>query len=56
MMAAHGERHFNAFGFIVCLCGVCAESCRLTLVNVLLSSKGLKMDPLTGLYYFAPLW
>lgn len=55
MMAAHGERHFNMFGFVVCVCGVCAEACRLTLVNVLLSGKGLKMDALTGLYYFSPL-
>lgn len=43
------------FGFIVCVCGVCSEACRLTLVNVLLSGKGLKMDPLSGLYYFAPI-
>ena len=54
-IASYGEVRFVLAGFVVQLLGTGSEAIRLTLVNVLLSSKGLKLDPLTFLLLTAPL-
>lgn len=48
-----GELHFSAIGFIIQICGIMSESFRLVLTNVLL--RDLKLDPLSMLYYVAPM-
>jgi hypothetical protein len=35
--------------------GIVFEAIRIIMIQVLLSGDGLKMDPLVGLYYFAPV-
>jgi hypothetical protein len=55
MIACYGEIQFVLVGFIFQALGVIAEATRLTLVQQLLTSKELKMDPLCSLYYFAPI-
>ncbi|GAB5363379.1 hypothetical protein AAMO2058_000877800 [Amorphochlora amoebiformis] len=49
-----GELHFDAIGVAIQSGGILAEGSRLILVNLLLSSKGIKLKPLQALYYFAP--
>jgi drug/metabolite transporter (DMT)-like permease len=48
-----GETYFSWMGFIFQSLGILAESSRLVLTNILL--KSLKLDPLSSLYYVAPL-
>lgn len=55
MIACYGEIQFVLIGFIFQVLGVIAEATRLTLVQQLLTSKKLKMDPLCSLYFFAPI-
>lgn len=45
---------FSLVGFLYQMGGIVAESIRLIMIQLLLSSDGLKIDPLVGLYYFAP--
>lgn len=53
-VASYGEINFNLTGVMLQLCSICAESVRLVLVQILLQSKGLKLNPITTLYYVAP--
>ncbi len=55
VMACYGEIEFVMIGFIFQALGVIVEAIRLVMVQQLLSSKTLKMDPLCSLYYFAPV-
>lgn len=48
-----GETYFSWIGFTFQSLAILAESTRLVLVNVLM--KTLKLDPLSSLYYVAPL-
>ena len=50
-----GEIKFVTIGFIYQICGVVFEAMRLAMVQRVLSSPDLKMDPLVSLYYFAPI-
>lgn len=52
-MTSVGETYFSWFGFNCQSLAILAEASRLVLTNVLL--KGLKLDPLSALYYQAPL-
>jgi len=54
IIASVGELHFHVVGFRMQAIAVCAEAMRLTLVNGLLSSKGLKLDAMSGASYFSP--
>ncbi|KHN94102.1 DUF250 domain membrane protein [Metarhizium album ARSEF 1941] len=54
MLASTGEIQFSLVGFLYQMGGIFAEAIRLILIQLVLSSDGLKMDPLVGLYYFAP--
>lgn len=52
-MASVGETFFSWVGFTCQALAILAESSRLVLTNLLL--KQLKLDPLSSLYYVAPL-
>ena len=54
-LASAGEIQFSWVGFGYQLGGIVFEAIRLVMIQVMLSSEGLKMDPLVGLYYFAPV-
>jgi hypothetical protein len=55
MIASFGEINFVLIGFLFQIAGLVFEALRLTMVQRLLSSSDLKMDPLVSLYYFAPV-
>lgn len=55
VVACYGEIEFVLIGFIFQALGVIVEAMRLVMVQQLLNSKSLKMDPLCSLYYFAPV-
>lgn len=54
-VASLGEIEFSWIGFMFQCGGIVFEAMRLVLIQVMLSSEGLKMDPLVGLYYYAPV-
>uniref|UniRef100_A0A0E0IY40 Sugar phosphate transporter domain-containing protein n=1 Tax=Oryza nivara TaxID=4536 RepID=A0A0E0IY40_ORYNI len=45
---------FDAFGVMLQLAAVAAEATRLVLIQILLTSKGMSLNPITSLYYIAP--
>lgn len=49
-----GEINFIWMGVILQLASIVTESSRLTLVQLLLQSRGLKLNPITSLYYISP--
>lgn len=49
-----GELHFVLTGVLLQLCSIMTESTRLTLVQILLQRKGVKLNPVSTLYYVAP--
>ncbi len=49
-----GEINFVVAGVVLQLMSLCTESTRLVLVQILLQRKGLKLNPITTLYYVAP--
>ncbi|KAG8089101.1 hypothetical protein GUJ93_ZPchr0011g27104 [Zizania palustris] len=53
-VAAYGEARFDAFGVLLQLAAVAAEATRLVLIQILLTSKGMSLNPITSLYYIAP--
>lgn len=53
-IAAYGEAKINAWGVILQLGAVACEATRLVLIQILLTSKGIKLNPITSLYYVAP--
>ncbi|KAK3119693.1 hypothetical protein QOZ80_9AG0673860 [Eleusine coracana subsp. coracana] len=53
-VAAYGEARFDARGVALQLAAVAAEATRLVLIQILLTSKGVKLNPITSLYYIAP--
>eukprot|EP00249_Psilotum_nudum_P020555 c27755_g3_i1 orf=628-1713(-) len=53
-IAAYGEAMFNAWGVILQLGAVLFEATRLVLIQILLTSKGITLNPITSLYYVAP--
>ncbi|OAA40035.1 integral membrane protein [Metarhizium rileyi] len=54
-LASVGEIHFSLIGFMYQMGGIIFEAIRIIMIQVLLSGDGMKMDPLVGLYYFAPV-
>lgn len=52
-IASYGEADFDMAGFIVQSIAIVVESSRLTLIQILL--QGIGMDPITSLYYYAPV-
>ncbi|XP_037440366.1 probable sugar phosphate/phosphate translocator At4g32390 [Triticum dicoccoides] len=53
-VAAFGEARFDVFGVTLQLAAVAAEATRLVLIQILLTSRGIKLNPITSLYYIAP--
>jgi hypothetical protein len=53
-VAAYGEARFDAFGVTLQLLAVAAEATRLVLIQILLTSRGVSLNPITSLYYVAP--
>ena len=54
-LASVGEIEFSWIGFAFQISGTMFEAIRLVMIQVMLSAEGLKMDPLVGLYYYAPV-
>lgn len=54
-LASLGEIHFSWLGFIYQVGGTIFESVRVIMIQSLMSSSGLSMDPLVSLYYYAPV-
>lgn len=53
-IAAYGEARFNVTGVSLQLAAVVFEATRLVLIQILLTSKGISLNPITSLYYVAP--
>jgi hypothetical protein len=53
-IASFGEINFVPIGVFLQLASICTESTRLVLVQILLQRRGLKLNPITTLYYIAP--
>lgn len=54
VIASYGEFNFNIVGVAYQMASITCESVRLVLVQLLLQSRGLKLNPITTLYYVAP--
>lgn len=54
MIASYGEINFVVVGVMVQLASIASESTRLTLVQILLQRRGLKLNPFTTMYYISP--
>ncbi|KAJ6794899.1 Uncharacterized protein M6B38_228325 [Iris pallida] len=53
-IAAYGEARFDATGVALQLAAVAFEATRLVLIQALLTSRGISLNPITSLYYVAP--
>lgn len=53
-IAAYGEAKFDVFGVFLQLGAVAFEATRLVMIQILLTSKGIQLNPITSLYYVAP--
>ncbi|WOK99126.1 putative sugar phosphate/phosphate translocator [Canna indica] len=53
-IAAYGEARFDVWGVALQLGAVAFEATRLVLIQILLTSKGISLNPITSLYYVAP--
>lgn len=53
-ISAYGEANFVLAGVLLQLLAICTESTRLSMTQVLLQRSGLKLNPITTLYYVAP--
>ena len=53
-IASYGEVNFQMIGVVFQLSSIFMESVRLVLVQILLQSRGLKLNPITTLYYVSP--
>ncbi|XP_022961954.1 probable sugar phosphate/phosphate translocator At2g25520 [Cucurbita moschata] len=53
-VAAYGEAQFNGWGVFLQLGAVAFEATRLVMIQILLTSKGISLNPITSLYYVAP--
>lgn len=53
-ISAYGELHFVLVGILLQLASIATESTRLCLTQILLQDSGLKLTPITMLYYVAP--
>ena len=53
-IASYGDLAFNSLGIIVQLVAVFAEGVRIVLIQVLLQSRGIKLNPIATMYYVLP--
>lgn len=54
-VAAYGEANFNATGVVLQLAAVAFEATRLVMIQILLTAKGVSLNPITSLYYISPV-
>lgn len=54
-LAGFGEIDFSWVGVVFQLSGLVFEAIRVVMIQVMLSGEGMNMDPLVGLYYYAPV-
>ena len=55
VIASAGEGSLSWIGVVLQLGGTVSEALRLVLTQVMLAGDGLKMNPLVGLYFYAPV-
>ncbi|KFH40271.1 sugar phosphate/phosphate translocator-like protein [Hapsidospora chrysogenum ATCC 11550] len=55
VLASAGEISFSWIGVIFQMSGLLFEAVRVVMIQVMLSSEGMNMDALVGLYYCAPV-
>jgi hypothetical protein len=55
VLASVGEVHFSWVGFMFHVGSLVFESVRVVMIQALVSSAGMNMDPLVSLYYYAPI-
>ncbi|TMW94209.1 hypothetical protein EJD97_010578 [Solanum chilense] len=53
-IAAYGEAKYDSWGVFLQLLAVLFEATRLVMIQILLTSKGISLNPITSLYYVAP--
>ena len=53
-IASYGELAFDLTGVLFQLASILTESNRIVLVQILLQSKGVKLNPITSMYYISP--
>ncbi|KAL0311784.1 UNVERIFIED_CONTAM: putative sugar phosphate/phosphate translocator [Sesamum radiatum] len=53
-IAAYGEAKYDSWGVFLQLGAVVFEATRLVMIQILLTSKGISLNPITSLYYVAP--
>ncbi|KYK58007.1 hypothetical protein DCS_05020 [Drechmeria coniospora] len=53
-LASLGEVQFSIVGLLFQTAGIILGALRLVLTQVLVSQKGMKMDPIVAIYYFGP--
>ncbi|KAK4401269.1 putative sugar phosphate/phosphate translocator [Sesamum angolense] len=53
-IAAYGEAKYDFWGVLLQLGAVVFEATRLVMIQILLTSKGINLNPITSLYYVAP--
>ncbi|GAA0174954.1 cysteine protease [Lithospermum erythrorhizon] len=54
LVASYGEIHINWIGVIYQMGGVVGEALRLIFMEIFLKNKGLKLNPLSMMYYVSP--
>ncbi|GJP54169.1 hypothetical protein CLOM_g13269 [Closterium sp. NIES-68] len=54
-ISAWSEANFNLTGVLLQLSAVAFEATRLVLIQILLNSKGISLNPITSLYYISPV-
>merc|ERR1719401_3283775 len=53
--ASLGERLFNVVGFLFQIGAFLCDAIKLVLMKLMVSSQACRLDPLSALYYYAPV-
>ncbi|CAH0028275.1 unnamed protein product [Clonostachys rhizophaga] len=54
ILASAGEVHFSVIGVVYQLAGLLFEATRVVLIQLMLTGEEVSLDPIVGLYYYAP--
>jgi drug/metabolite transporter (DMT)-like permease len=54
VLASAGEIHFSVIGVVYQLAGLLFEATRVVLIQLMLTGEDVSLDPIVGLYYYAP--
>mmetsp|Transcript_21616 Transcript_21616/g.59958 ORF Transcript_21616/g.59958 Transcript_21616/m.59958 type:complete len:362 (-) Transcript_21616:989-2074(-) len=54
LIASHGELLFSTIGVVLQCSSIVTESFRLVLIQILLQRRGIKLNPITTLFYVSP--